>query len=88
MSAKPKAPRSTDDLSPEEREIVMTMREPAVVLDDLRRMTALFVQITAPGQCGGPPSEITETEALHWLANRMADRAEWLEKLSGKEAGA
>ncbi|MFT8720312.1 hypothetical protein [Acetobacter sp.] len=70
-------PQTTADLTPDEREIVMQMRCPTCLLDDLQQMADLFVQITRADPGDSPP-EITEGHALNWLANRMAERALWM----------
>lgn len=87
MSAKQTPPKTITDLTPEEREAVMNMRSPSVLLDEMQQMADLFVQITHPGSDGFPP-EITEGRAVHWLANRMADRAQWMREVLDKEKAA
>ena len=87
MSAKQTPPKTTADLTPEEREVVMNMRSPSVLLDEMQQMADLFVQITNPDPDGMPP-EIIECRALHWLANRMADRAQWMREAFDKEKAA
>lgn len=87
MSAKQTPLKTENDLTGEEREVVMNMRSPSVLLDEMQQMADLFVQITHPDRDGFPP-EITEGRAVHWLANRMADRAQWMREALDKEKAA
>ncbi|BCK76485.1 hypothetical protein AA0242T_2304 [Acetobacter aceti NRIC 0242] len=84
MTAKQTHPQAMDALTPEEKETVMQMRSPSCLLDDLQQMADLFVQITHPDSDGFPP-EITEGRAVHWLACRLADRAQWMREALDKE---
>lgn len=87
MSRIPTPLKTENDLTGEEREVVMNMRSPSVLLDEMQQMADLFVQITHPDSDGFPP-EITEGCAVHWLANRMADRAQWMREALDKEKAA
>lgn len=80
-------PQTTADLTPEEKEAVMNMRSPSCLLDDVQQMADLFVQITHPDSDGFPP-EITEGRAVHWLACRLSDRAQWMREAMDKEKAA
>ncbi len=64
-----------------ERESVMNLRTPAVVLNDARMMADLVVEVAAKGAADG--AEITCPDALHWLGCRLQDKLDLLAALSG-----
>lgn len=68
-----------------EHETVMNLRTPSVILNDARKLSGLVVAVAESGV--GDGREITEPEALLWLAHRLQDKLDLLAALSGdKEA--
>ena len=64
-----------------EHETVMNLRTPSVILHDARKLSGLVVAVTESGVGAG--REITEPEALLWLAHRLQDKLDLLAALSG-----
>lgn len=66
-----------------EQESVKNLRVPSVVLHDARKLSGLFVAVAESGV--GDGREITEPEALLWLAHRLQDKLDLLATLSGSD---
>ncbi|MBO1326902.1 hypothetical protein OQ496_03345 [Acetobacter suratthaniensis] len=64
-----------------EQESVKALRVPDVVLNDARKLSGLVVAVAESGVGAG--REITEPEALLWLAHRLQDKLDLLAALSG-----
>ncbi|WP_342627194.1 hypothetical protein AAC691_12960 [Nguyenibacter vanlangensis] len=69
-------------LTRQEREIVLALREPEVLLHDALRMAALMPMLTR-----GEPSD-GDPEAVQWLAYRLQERLEILQAVMTKPAEA
>ncbi|WP_278368546.1 hypothetical protein [Acetobacter orientalis] len=57
----------------------MNLRTPSVILHDARNLSGLVVAVTESGVGAG--REITEPEALLWLAHRLQDKLDLLATL-------
>nr|WP_025825260.1 hypothetical protein [Acetobacter persici] len=66
-----------------EHETVMNLRSPSVILHDARKLSGLVVAVAESGV--GDGREITEPEALLWLAHRLQDKLDLLATLSGTD---
>lgn len=66
-----------------EQESVKNLRVPSVVLHDARKLSGLVVAVAESGV--GDGREITEPEALLWLAHRLQDKLDLLATLSGTD---
>ncbi|WP_386884458.1 hypothetical protein [Acetobacter persici] len=63
-----------------EHETVMNLRTPSIILNDARKLSGLVVAVAESGV--GDGREITEPEALLWLAHRLQDKLDLLATLS------
>lgn len=63
-----------------EHETVINLRTPSIILNDARKLSGLLIDVAQSGIGAG--REITEPEALLWLAHCLQDKQDLLATIS------